>query len=106
MGDYFRDVLEIGGARIENTTMGLGRLTNIPYGLAGIGYHHVVALTRVTGQEYYNLPLHMEQQGLISTVGYSLWLNDLSKKRVGDHAHLAPFCPSSELPLNKVERND
>lgn len=73
-GDYFTDVFEIGNTAISNMTMGLGLQTNIPYGLVGVGY----ALNEASTDKIYpNLPVNMQQEGLISTVAYSLWLNDL-----------------------------
>ncbi|RYP48888.1 hypothetical protein DL768_005312 [Monosporascus sp. mg162] len=73
-GDYFTDVFEIGDTAIPDMTMGLGLETNIPYGLVGVGY----ALSEATKSFIYpNLPIQMQHQGLISTIAYSLWLNDL-----------------------------
>ncbi|RYP61975.1 hypothetical protein DL769_007488 [Monosporascus sp. CRB-8-3] len=73
-GDYFTDVFEIGDATIPDMTMGLGLETNIPYGLVGVGY----ALNEASKSFIYlNLPIQMQHEGLISTIAYSLWLNDL-----------------------------
>ncbi|GAB1310571.1 Acid proteinase PEPI [Madurella fahalii] len=79
-GDYFTDVFEIGGATLQNMTMGLGLETSIPYGLVGVGYalnEAIVGQTRSGSSVYPNLPVQMVNEGLISTVAYSLWLNDL-----------------------------
>ncbi|KAK0624615.1 mitochondrial elongation factor g 1-like protein [Bombardia bombarda] len=79
-GDYFTDVFEIGGATLQNMTMGLGSTTDIPYGLVGVGYAVNEAIVGNTGNistAYANLPLHMMREGLINTNAYSLWLNDL-----------------------------
>lgn len=73
-GDYFTDVFEIGDTSVSNMTIGLGIKTNIPYGLVGVGY---AANEAAQGTIYPNLPVQMQQEGLISTVAYSLWLNDL-----------------------------
>jgi elongation factor G len=86
-GDYFTDVFEIGGATLRNMTMGLGLETDIPYGLVGVGYaasEAIVGQTQSTSSAYPNLPVNMAQEGLISTVAYSLWLNDLGKAYVYD----------------------
>ncbi|KAI1770780.1 mitochondrial elongation factor g 1-like protein [Hypoxylon cercidicola] len=79
-GDYITDTFEIGGATIDNMTMGLGLRTDIPYGLVGVGYalnEAIVASTQSASSSYDNLPLLMQKQGLINTNAYSLWLNDL-----------------------------
>ncbi|KAK4447594.1 mitochondrial elongation factor g 1-like protein [Podospora aff. communis PSN243] len=79
-GDYFTDVFEIGGATLNNMTMGLGIRTDIAYGLVGVGYalnEAIVGSTQETSSAYPNLPVNMMEEGLIITVAYSLWLNDL-----------------------------
>lgn len=78
-GDYFADKFEIGGA-VVNVTMGLGIDTDIAYGLVGVGYalnEAIVAGTQSASSAYPNLPVTMEREGLINTIAYSLWLNDL-----------------------------
>ena len=75
-GDYITDVFEIGDTAVSNMTMGLALKTDIPYGLVGVGYARNEASSS-TGSLYPNLPVQMQRQGLISTVAYSLWLNDL-----------------------------
>lgn len=62
--------------------MGLGRKTDIPYGLIGVGYalnEAIVAGTRSASSAYPNLPVEMVNEGLIKTNAYSLWLNDLGE---------------------------
>ena len=78
-GDYFADRFEIGGA-VVNVTMGLGIDTDIAYGLVGIGYalnEAIVSDTKSVSSAYPNLPVTMQQEGLINSIAYSLWLNDL-----------------------------
>jgi len=61
-------------------TMGLGVKTDISYGLVGVGYalnEAIVGNTQEASSAYPNLPVNMMQEGLINTVAYSLWLNDL-----------------------------
>lgn len=58
--------------------MGLGRDTDIPYGLVGIGYALNEAVAG-SSDVYPNLPITMVDEGLINTIAYSLWLNDLGK---------------------------
>jgi hypothetical protein len=76
-GDYFRDDFRIGGAEIHNLTMGLGVRTTISHGLVGVGYAISEASRSTLDTVYPNLPIAMQEQGLINSVAYSLWLNDL-----------------------------
>ncbi|KAL2158006.1 hypothetical protein VTH06DRAFT_4816 [Thermothelomyces fergusii] len=79
-GDYFTDVFAIGDVSVQNMTMGLGLRTDIAYGLVGVGYafnEAIVGKTQSLDSAYPNLPIQMVNQGLINTVAYSLWLNDL-----------------------------
>lgn len=80
VGDYFTDVFEMGGATLQNMTMGLGVKTDIAYGLVGVGYalnEAIVGTTQSASSAYPNLPVNMVNEKLINTVAYSLWLNDL-----------------------------
>ena len=76
-GDYFQDKFVIGGATVQNMTMGLGLQTDIDFGLIGVGYMLDEGLTATAEEIYPNLPIAMQEAGLINTVAYSLWLNDL-----------------------------
>lgn len=75
-GDWFQDRFEIGGAVVENLTMGLATSTTVPYGLVGVGYVSNEASTDYD-RTYPNLPVAMHKAGSIKTIAYSLWLNDL-----------------------------
>lgn len=69
--------MDIGGAVIHDMPAGLGLQTDIPFGLAGIGYKRnsrTIGAREIVND---NLPVRMQKQGLINTVAYSLWLNDL-----------------------------
>lgn len=59
--------------------MGLGKSTSIAYGLVGVGYQINEALEETTRKDYPNLPVAMMNSGLINSVAYSLWLNDLGR---------------------------
>lgn len=76
-GHYFTDTFEISGAKVKNLTMGLGVQTDISYGLLGVGYAINEASITTAGFKYPNLPIAMVNEGLINSVAYSLWLNDL-----------------------------
>ncbi|CAM1510109.1 Fc.00g004440.m01.CDS01 [Cosmosporella sp. VM-42] len=78
-GDYITDRIEIGGAILNNFTMGFATKSNVAYGLAGVGYAINEASTELNpGFQYRNLPVALSKERLIKTVAYSLWLNDLS----------------------------
>ncbi len=84
-GDYFTDAFQIAGTSLSNLTMGLGKDTDIPFGLVGVGYasnEAIVSDTRTFSSAYPNLPVAMMQGGLINTNAYSLWLNDLGVWRL------------------------
>ncbi|PNY24890.1 Elongation factor G, mitochondrial [Tolypocladium capitatum] len=76
-GDYFGDRFQIGSVSLDNLTIGLGRETSVPYGLIGVGYVNNEASIGTTRSTYPNLPVALQQAGLIKTIAYSLWLNDL-----------------------------
>ncbi|KAJ4420931.1 hypothetical protein N0V85_000399 [Neurospora sp. IMI 360204] len=83
-GDYFTDVFKIGGATVTNLTMGLGAKTDIAYGLVGVGYainEAIVGNSHSLNSQYPNLPVSMVDDGLINTIAYSLWLNDLDSSQ-------------------------
>ena len=60
--------------------MGLGVDTDNPYGLVGVGYPAIEVIDpkfRTSTSIYLNLPQELVSDGIIPTVAYSLWLNDL-----------------------------
>lgn len=67
----------MGQSTLSNLTMGLGKKTDVPFGLIGVGYANNEASAGSSSVVYPNLPIAMQQAGLISSVAYSLWLNDL-----------------------------
>lgn len=80
-GDYFTDDLEIGGTTIKNFTMGLGIDTDIAFGLCGVGYASNEASIETVRSVYPNLPVSLQNDGIIKTVAFSLWLNDLDASK-------------------------
>ncbi|KAL7796822.1 aspartic peptidase domain-containing protein [Trichoderma ceciliae] len=76
-GDYFQDNFQINGITVENLTMGLGLDSSIANGLIGVGYINDEASLQTTQSTYPNLPVVLQQEKLINTVAFSLWLNDL-----------------------------
>lgn len=61
--------------------MGLGKKSTLPYGLIGVGYASNEASIGTSNTVYPNLPVAMQQSGMIKTVAYSLWLNDLDANK-------------------------
>ncbi|KAL6876982.1 aspartic peptidase domain-containing protein [Trichoderma novae-zelandiae] len=76
-GDYFQDNFQINGVTVKNLTMGLGLSSSIPNGLIGVGYINDEASVGTTRSTYPNLPVVLQQEKLINSVAFSLWLNDL-----------------------------
>ncbi|KAK7514401.1 aspartic peptidase domain-containing protein [Phyllosticta citriasiana] len=83
-GVFFSDTLEMGDFHIENMTMGLAtnitgtiETLEIDGGLMGIGYksNEAIAIDNPSNA-YPNVPTELLQQGHISSLAYSLWLND------------------------------
>lgn len=71
-GEYMNDVLTIdGGMVVSNLTMGLvnetSSLTDSYMGVLGIGYND---------SSYDNLPNRLQQDGLINSTAYSMWVDD------------------------------
>ncbi|KHN97694.1 Peptidase A1 [Metarhizium album ARSEF 1941] len=77
IGDYFTDKLEISSKSVVDFTMGLGRRTDISFGVIGVGYAGDEASTETADTIYPNLPIAMQEAGIINSAAYSLWLNDL-----------------------------
>ncbi|KAK0609625.1 putative aspartic-type endopeptidase opsB [Lasiodiplodia hormozganensis] len=77
-GDYVRDVLAIGDTKIRNMTMAVARdADDTPEGIMGVGFVQDETLAQTDNQTYPNVPVQLLQQGFISSLAYSLWLNDL-----------------------------
>jgi hypothetical protein len=81
-GDYFTDVLTVGGASLKAQQMGIASNATLTPGLLGIGYDLNEASDNAASPEslpfvYSSIIDSMVTQGLISTKAYSLYLNDL-----------------------------
>lgn len=77
VGDYATDTLSIGGQAIEGVQFGIGYNSSSAQGILGIGYAANEASISTTGKTYNNLPEVLQGAGVINTMAYSLWLNDL-----------------------------
>ncbi|ROV94965.1 hypothetical protein VMCG_08320 [Cytospora schulzeri] len=66
-GDYFNDTISLGGAIVSDFTMALVNDTNMYIGVLGIGYNDTT---------YSNLPDRLQEQGLINSTAYSIWVDD------------------------------
>ncbi|KAK7541192.1 aspartic peptidase domain-containing protein [Phyllosticta citribraziliensis] len=83
-GIYFSDTLNMGGLNITKLTMGLGinftgtRMTpDTEGGIMGIGYEALeVSARKDPSNTYPNVPKQLLERGHISSLAYSLWLND------------------------------
>lgn len=94
---------------VPNLTMGLGMKTNIPYGLVGVGYVINEASLSTMGKTYPNLPMAMQQEDLINSVAYSLWLNDLGANTgnilfggVDTEKYVGPLTKINVIPDDKL----
>ena len=77
-GDYFTDMFGIGGSTVQGLEMGLSINGQIGQGIMGIGYNTSEANVETGNKTIYrNLPNQLVDEGLINSLAYSLWLNDL-----------------------------
>ena len=77
-GDYFTDILRIGGASVTSLQMGVGYNSTSSEGVMGIGYPSLEVQSASNGEQpYANAPQAMVNEGLIQSNAYSLWLDDL-----------------------------
>ena len=84
-GDLVNDVVGIGNVNLKNITMGLAFQASRPEGIMGIGYAADESIASTNpGSVYANIVDQLKNEGVISTLAYSLWLNDLSE-------HLLPI---------------
>ena len=78
-GDYINETLSIGNTVIKDMTMGLAIQASRPFGIMGIGYDADESIAATDPNAIYpNVIAQLQAQGFISTLAYSLWLNDLS----------------------------
>lgn len=79
-GDYINETLAIGNTVIKDMTMGLALQATRPFGIMGIGYDADESIAATSPTDVYpNIVAQLKDQGFISTLAYSLWLNDLSR---------------------------
>ncbi|KAF2217186.1 hypothetical protein CERZMDRAFT_108979 [Cercospora zeae-maydis SCOH1-5] len=77
-GDYVTDTVRFSGVTLEDQQFGIGYLSSTPDGIMGIGYVRNVASATARGSgTYSNIPQSLLESGRISTLAYSMWLNDL-----------------------------
>ncbi|OKL56926.1 putative aspartic-type endopeptidase opsB [Talaromyces atroroseus] len=77
-GDYVKDNLTIGGTTISSFQFGVGFTSSSSAGVLGIGYTaDEVQVNYAEQTPYANLPEALVNNGVINSVAYSLWLNDL-----------------------------
>lgn len=77
-GDYATDTFRFGGQTITDMQFGIGYISSSPEGILGIGYTiNEVQVNRFGLDAYPNLPQKLKDDGMIGSVAYSLWLNDL-----------------------------
>lgn len=91
-GDYINETLAIGNTVIKNLTMGLALQASRPFGIMGVGYDADESIASTDPDEIYpNIVAQMKAQGIINTLAYSLWLND-----IGTH-HWLTVCELAEM---------
>lgn len=77
-GDYATDVVRFEGTSLNAQQFGIGYDSSTQDGIMGIGYVSNVASATARGAgTYSNVPASLLSSGAISTLAYSMWLNDL-----------------------------
>ncbi|KAK4936629.1 hypothetical protein LTR10_022552 [Elasticomyces elasticus] len=78
-GDFISDVLNIGSTKLTNMTMAVATQANTRgVGIMGIGFQSGEADAEEDNFTYPNVINVMKSEGLINTLAYSLWLDDLN----------------------------
>lgn len=76
-GDYITDVLNIGSTKVTNMTMAAATTASRAIGIMGIGYQAGESIAETEGLTYPGIVNQLVSQGEISSLAYSLWLNDV-----------------------------
>lgn len=77
-GDYISDVLNIGSTKLTNMTMAAATTASRGIGIMGIGYQSGESIAELTGQTYPDVINVLMNEGKISSLAYSLWLDDVN----------------------------
>jgi hypothetical protein len=76
-GDYISDVLNLGNTQVKNVTMAAATTASRAIGIMGIGYQAGESIAETEGLTYPSFVSELVEQGQISSLAYSLWLNDV-----------------------------
>ena len=76
-GDYISDVLNLGNTQITNMTLAAATTASRAIGIMGIGYQAGESIAETEGLTYPSFVSELVRQGHISSLAYSLWLNDI-----------------------------
>jgi hypothetical protein len=93
IGDYFNDTITIAGTTLKDFTMAVAKDVtgeSVINALIGVSYPALDA--SITGTQYPNYPQALVSAGIINTVAYSLWLDDLG-------IHISIIFGSSSLTI-------
>ena len=82
-GIYFKDTVNIGGQSIEKLQMGLALNADRGVGIMGIGFKSGESVASPSDQ-YPNIINSLKSQGHITTLAYSLWLNNDQGQSFGE----------------------
>jgi Eukaryotic aspartyl protease len=76
-GDYISDVLNIGSTKLTQMTMAEATQATRGIGIMGVGYRSGESSAELDGFTYPNVVNVLKNEGYISSLAYSLYLNDL-----------------------------
>lgn len=98
-GDYMNDTVSIANTNLKAVTMGLATQASRGLGIMGIGYDGGESIAATNPQAIYpNIISQLKNQSVISTLAYSLWLNDLSMYRTLALCLIPPVLTMVRLP--------
>lgn len=109
LGTFFKDTLNIGTQSIKDMQMGLAERTNRDLGIMGIGFQSGEAV-QSSSDRYPNIINQLKDQGVITTLAYSLWLNNDDGKSLDGlgkaQADDVKFCrPDQSFSVESIRRN-
>ncbi len=110
-GIYMEDTMEVNGVKLDGLTMGLGQDASDHFGILGLSY---VQGESAAGENfiYDNFPVALVKSGAASSLAFSMYLNDRSKRPLtllpaspGRYLHVLTMCCSISFRKLRIRRN-
>jgi Eukaryotic aspartyl protease len=108
-GDYATDAVGVGDISLPDLQIGVAYYSDTDFGILGVGYQGSEAAVVTTGASYINFPVALKNAGIIDTVSYSLYLDDLQASSgsilfggTDESKYTAPLVTLPFIPENGV----